>query len=463
MTAPTLPIGTTATDTQPVTAAGSMRAALRLRRLLQRRDAGRSDPQRLTGALAVLAFAVCTAVLLLVLGGFGAFSARSQVPGAPMDAGFYVLLAGIASGLLLVPLATLGGAAARLAVARRDERLAALRLAGATTGQVSVLTVLDATTQALLGAVLGSAGAFGLIPLVLPVTFQDQPFTYAELVPPWWVFAATVAGVTAVSLVSAAASLAKVAITPLGVAARHTPRPLHWTRLVPLVAIAAAFVVLLNTGLAGVVMLAVLVTAGLAMMNLLGPWVLGLVGRVAAHRARSAATLIAARRIIDEPKGAWRSVGGVALCTFIAGLTAAIAIVDPGPGPDGTADPMFADMSTGGLLTLAIAGLIAAVSTGVMQAGRTIDQRTQYRALHLAGTDLRVLHTARMRQTAIPLVAAVAIATAAALVFILPALGFALLTAVPVLLQFGLSVVGVCVLVLAGALAARPVVRTVLA
>lgn len=458
------PAPTTSITEPPSTpAAGPIRTVLRLWLLLRRRDAGRSDPQRLTGVLAVFAFAVCTGVLLLVLGGFGAFQARAAAPASSPDAGFYLLLAGIASGLLVVPLATLGGAAARLAVARRDERLAALRLAGATAGQVAVLTVLEATLQALAGALLGAAGVFALIPLVLPVTFQGQPFTYTDLVAPWWVFALTVAGVTTVSLVSAAGSLAKVVLTPVGVAARHRPRPLHWTRVLPIAAIAVAFVVLIQTGRAGIVVLAVLVAAGLAMVNLLGPWVLGLLGRVVATRARSAATLIAARRIIDDPKGAWRSVGAVALCTFIAGLTAAIAITDPGERPDGTVDPVFADLSTGGMLTLVIAGATAAVSTGVMQAGRIIDQRTQYRALHAAGTELRVIHSARLRQTAIPLIGAVATATAASMLFILPALGFALLTAVPVLVQFGLSVIGVCALVLGGALAARPVVRTVLA
>jgi hypothetical protein len=50
---------------------------MRMWLLLRRRDAGRSDPQRLTSVLAVVAFAVTTAVALLVLGGFQAFAARA--------------------------------------------------------------------------------------------------------------------------------------------------------------------------------------------------------------------------------------------------------------------------------------------------------------------------------------------------------------------------------------------------
>src|SRR5690606_16997563 len=99
-----------------------MRTTLQMWLLLRRRDAGRSDPQRLTGVLAVVAFAVTTAVALLVLGGFQAFAERAaSAPADDNDAGFYVLLAGTASGLLLIPHATLRGAASRLAVARRDE------------------------------------------------------------------------------------------------------------------------------------------------------------------------------------------------------------------------------------------------------------------------------------------------------------------------------------------------------
>ena len=440
-----------------------MKAALDLWLLLRRRSSSDSDPHRLTGGLAILAFAVTTAVVLVVVGGFLAFAARAEAPAADDSAGFYVLLAGTASVLLLVPLATLGGAAARLAVARRDARLAALRLAGATTAQVSTITILDATVQALAGAVIGAAGMFALVPLVVPIEFQGRAFTYGELLPPWWAYLATIGAVTAVALVSAGASLRKVAITPLGVAARTSPNPLHWSRVVPILAFAAVFAVLWNTGMGQILVLILLVAGGFAMMNAIGPWVMSLVGKLSGRRAKTAAQLIAARRIIDAPKTAWRSVGGVALATFIAGMTAAVALFSSAGAVDQEEAQLFTDMATGGFLTLAIAGVVAAVSTGVMQAGGVIDRRNEYRALSLAGTDLRVLDEARLRETAVPLVAAVALATGSALVFLLPALGMAVVTSSAVGLQFALSVLGACALVLAGSFASRRVVRMVLA
>lgn len=436
-----------------------MSAALRMWLLLRRRDAGRSDPQRLTSVLAVVAFAVTTAIALLVLGGFQAFAERAaSAPAADTDAGMYVLLAGTAAGLLLIPLVTLGGAAARLAVARRDERLAALRLAGATTGQVSTLALLDATLQAAIGAIVGAVGYFGLIPLVLPVTFQQQPFSYAELVLPWWALPLAVLAVVLVALVSAAASLRRVAITPLGVAARTGVPGLHWTRVLPIAAVCGGFVVLWNSGQAPLIVLILFLLGGLAVVNLVGPWMMGVIGKAAAKRAKDAASLIAARRIIDSPKTAWRSVGGVALATFVASMAAAAAMFAAS-----NPDQLTADIGRGGQLTLVIAAVVAATSTGVMQAGRIIDQRAEYRALHLAGTDVRVMDRARLREVGIPLIASVLLASAAASLFLIPALGVGLFTQPVVVVQYLLSVAGALALVLLGSWASKGVVRTVLA
>lgn len=435
-----------------------MSAAVRMWLLLRRRDAGRTDPQRLTGVLAVVAFAVTTAVALLVLGGFQAFVDRAAEAPAGSEAGTYVLLAGTASGLLLIPLVTLGGAASRLAVARRDERLAALRLAGATTGQVSTLALLDSTVQAATGAVIGAVAYFGLIPLVLPVTFQGQPFGYTELLLPWWALPAAVVAVVLVALVSAAASLRRVAITPLGVAARTAPKGLHWTRVVPIVVICGGFVALWFSGQAPMIVLILFLLGGLAVVNLVGPWLMGVIGRIAVRRAKDAAGLVAARRLLDAPKTAWRSVGGVALATFVASMAAASAMFGASDG-----DTLTQDIGTGGLLTLVIAAVVAATSTGVMQAGRIIDQRAEYRALSLAGTDVAVMDRARLLEVGIPLVASVLLATAAASIFLVPALGFGLFTQPAVVVQYLASVVGACALVLAGSWASKSVVRTVLA
>lgn len=439
-----------------------MRATWEMWRLLRRRGAASTDPQRLTTVLAVIAFAVATAMLLVVLGGVGAFVDRAAAPGADADAGSYVVFAWVATGLLVVPLTTLGAAAARLAVARRDARLAALRLAGASTGQVTGLTVLDAAAQAVTGAVLGVVGYLALLPLVARLRFQGRTFELAELWTGVPIVLAALAGVVLVAVASAAMSLRRVAITPLGVANRVRPPGLTWLRAaVAVVAVVAFTIVTTGAGQPGLGVIAVMLVIGFSTLNLVGPFTVWLVGKITARRARTAATLLAGRRMIDDPKTAWRSVGGVALATFIAGL-ASITTVFSSASESSPADQVFfGDIATGGYLTLAIAGLLAAVSTGVMQAGNVIAQRTEYRALSLAGTDLRVLDSARMRETFIPLVVTVGTSAGFALLFMLPVLGAGMLAQVSVVVQFVLSVLAATGLVLLGAAASRTVVRDV--
>jgi len=97
----------------------------------------------------------------------------------------------------------------------------------------------------------------------------------------------------------------------------------------------------------------------------------------------------------------------------------------------------------------------------VMQAGNVIAQREEYRALSLAGTDLRVLDSARMRETFIPLVVTVGTSAGFALLFMLPVLGAGMIAQWSVVVQFVVSVGVAAGLVLAGAAASRTVVREV--
>ncbi len=430
---------------------------LNLWNLLRKRSAGRSDPQRLTGILAIIAFAVTTAISLVVLGGWRAFSVRAV--GAMGDADVYPAFAAIASVLLLIPLYGLGAAAARLAMARRDERLAALRLAGATTRQVYTLTLLDAASQALIGAVIGAVTYFGLIPIVQLVVFQGRPFGFGELVVPPWVFPVAVIGVVAIALVSAASSLRKVVISPLGVARRVTPARLHWSRVIPLAVAAIGFAVAMKSGNAGFVVLLIFLGGGLAVLNLIGPLVIMVLGRMWAARARTPEALIAARRLIDNPKNAWRTVGGVGLATFIAGLTATVAAFSTPDDPD----PFLADMARGGLLTLVITAVVAAVSTGVLQAGRVIDQRSEYRAMNLAGMDMKRMNKARNKETQVPLLGAIALGSSVMVLFVIPVFSASIFAVPAVLWQYALSIVIAALLVIAGAAASGIVLKTVVA
>lgn len=431
-----------------------------------RRDS--SAATRFTGVLAVIAFAATSAVALVVVGGLQAFIRRGADPSImPADAGirsFYVILAWIAVFLLLVPLSTLGAAAARLAMARRDERLAALRLVGATRTQVSAMTLADAGVQAAVGALLGIGGYLAVLPVLTMLSFQGRALTVAEL----WVgvplLAATLAAVVVVALVSAMSSLQRVSISPLGVAARTTRPRLSVFRLSVLALASIGGVVAFNVlgsvaGMIGVVIAAGFVALGLAALNLIGPFVLQVVGRITAALARRSETLLAGRRLAADPKAAWRGVSGVGLAAFIAGVVSLVGMFDAEPANNPSGQILVADLVTGGLLTLVIAGVLAAVSTGVMQAGRLIDQRQEYRNLVLAGAQASVLSRARQRETLIPLVAALGTATGSVLIVVVPMIGMSAYLNPMVLLSYALSIAGVAAIVMIGAWASGFVAR----
>lgn len=439
-----------------------MRAAYRLYRLLQHRTAGAADPQRLTSRLAVVAFATTTALLLIVLGGVGAFRGRADgVPSDDIDS-HYPALAVTAAILLVIPLVALGGSAARLAVSRRDARLAALRLAGATTPQVTVIALLEAVAQGALGAVLGAVGYAALIPVFAPVRFQGRAFEPGELWVGPLVLAATVLGVIVLAAASSLLGLARVAITPLGVANRHSPLGPAWLRVAALGAALLAWFVVSSAKGAGVTTLLAVLALVFGAVSLAGPFVMWCVGRWTVHRAKDVPTLLAGRRVVDDPKSAWRTVGGVCLTTFVAVLACTMQTFGADDAENAEQARYFTDLATGAYLTLAIAGVLAAVSTGVIQSARVIDQRSAYRMLALAGTDASVLDRARAAEVRIPLRAGLVVALLSATVFLIPlSVGF-FSNPVPAI-QLVVSLAAAVALVLLGAATARPVLRNVLA
>lgn len=450
-----------------------------------------------TSVLAIVAFAAATAIFLTVLGGVHGFIWRASpdhtvgcllndaacAPGTraiwlkrlsdPSDpagiADGYVLLACFACVLLIVPFMALAGSAARLAASRRDARLAALRLAGATNSQVVKLTALDAAGQALVGALIGIVGYFLIMPLIMLLRFQNQGFTFEQL----WVgsltLVAVLAGVTVLALVSSLITLRRVAITPLGVTSRASePLPSAWRVVIFVAVVAAAMFMFKNPELLrgfGNVALYAMVFGFMflcfALINLAGSWVVTARAKARARRPRNVATMIAMRRILDNPKRAWRNVSGIALAVFIAGITsiAGYVTVSSSSGDAGANDVgmIFArDIGTGGILTLVFAAVLAAVSSGVMQAGSVYDQAAEYRMLVLEGTDVATLNKARFEEVFTPLNTVVLVSGGCAMLLMLPLFAEAM-TAPATLLSFFGGLALCYVLVAVGAFASNRV------
>ena len=427
-----------------------------------RRAAAADD--RVPGVLAGVSFAVATAALLVCVAGLSAFEARNPVPpghstGLSIDEAMigdlYVTLAWIATTCMVIPILTLGGVAARLAIARRDQRLAALRLAGATSAQVTVMTLAEAAAQALVGALTGVVLYLAVLPIVARLTFQGRTFDLSELVLPLGQTAAVVGAVVVVAIVSGASSLARVAISPLGVAARTSPKRLSILRVLVAAAAGAAWVLVITPMKEPERLTIVLVLGAVILaVNAVGPWVVMVAGRVAARIAPTAATLLAARRIADDPKSTWRAVGALGLAVVVVGFTSLAQVDDPGTPLEAY---LSADLGTGALVTLVIITIVGATSTGVVQAARVLDQREQYRALALAGTGERSLHRARALEVALPLAMTIALSAGFVLVLMLP---FLSRLDGGLVVRFVVTSAIAGAVVLASVLASRSLVRT---
>jgi hypothetical protein len=236
---------------------------------------------------------------------------------------------GIALGTvaILLPMLMLIGNATRLAAARREERYAAMRLVGATPRQVSVIASVDAVVGALLGSLLG-IGLFVLWrPLVAGIRITGARFFPEYVTPTAAGYVAVLVGVPAAAAVAALLALRRVQVSPLGVSQRVTPPPPRVWRLAPLAAGLLLFIAPLATSNQDdpKVRLAALGLA-LTMAGLVigGSWLTMQAARLLAWLRPGASSLLAARRMADDPRATFRSVSGLVLAVFVGTFLAAV-------------------------------------------------------------------------------------------------------------------------------------------
>ena len=249
----------------------------------------------------------------------------------------YRALSAFATALLVIPLVVLGAAAGRLASARRDRQLAAMRLVGATPGQVLAITTFETVLLGAIGAVLGAVAYVASLPLAAQVSATGGTWFVSDLwVGPGILAAMLVAAPLTVGA-SALVGLRKLVISPLGVARRQSPRGARVWRLVLFVALLVAYgVVAPSIGMSSAVPFAVFFGVLFLALSVLGPFVVGLLGRAMAAFARGPKTLLAGRRLVDDPRSAWRTVGGITLAGFVAGFMTILLPQDASAFSDST-------------------------------------------------------------------------------------------------------------------------------
>jgi hypothetical protein len=257
-------------------------------------------------------------------------SGEACAVGLGMNENAVALVFGVVAVGLVIPILVFIGAATRLSATRREQRLAAMRLVGATPRQVRTVAAMESVVAAAAGTVVGFAVFFALRPLMLRIPLTGSTFQPADY---GLSIVDVVVVLLAVPLVAAVASrfaMRRVVVSPLGVTRRTTPSDPSVWRVVPFVAGLAWFGYLAIAGppegeggqLGSYLGGAALVMVGLVVA---GPWLTRAGARLLAVRTGRPAVLLAGRRLGDDPRAAFRSVSGLILALFIG--TAATATI----------------------------------------------------------------------------------------------------------------------------------------
>ncbi len=227
---------------------------------------------------------------------------------------------------LLLPIIIMVGTATRLSAARREERYAAMRLVGATPRQVATVASVESFVGAACGAVLGTLAYLALSSQVTKVNVTGTRFFPSEVSPGLLGYLGVLILVPAVSAFAAVRSLRRVQYDPLAVTRRATPKPPTVKRLIPLLLGVALFVVAVNlpaTSNAGGVTYPSLILTMWGVV-LAGPWVTMWSSRLLARIGGGAATMLAARRLADDPRATFRTVAGVTVAVFVGTAVAGV-------------------------------------------------------------------------------------------------------------------------------------------
>ncbi len=390
----------------------SLRSDLRLAWLLTR-GSDRREWWRVTltavGAGLATGFALGAAALASVSGWYRIPFANGLLdePGT-RDGVMFALL------LLLAPVLGFLGQCARIGAVHRDRRLAALRLAGATPWQVRRIAALESGLACLLGSAVSTVFS------VLFMLRIGPPSAAA-----WLGFALVAVAVPVLGAVVSAVSLRRVVASPLGRVRRVRPATNKGIRalLLATVLLTAVAALMVATGTRGRFNGLPLIVFTLVVLTGMGAvWLAGasarLIGRLLATRARSAAVLIAAERLRDDPWAAARS-HAAALLVAIAGtgFMGVREVLLEGLDPKYAYAPYspedLAFYNTGLDLTAAAILVALAVTLGGLAVGAAESLATRRRGLAAqaaSGVPREVLGKALLLETALPLAPAMVLA-----------------------------------------------------
>ncbi|MEH0932790.1 FtsX-like permease family protein [Micromonospora sp. CPCC 205558] len=335
--------------------------------------------------------------------------------------------------MLMVPVLALAGQCARLGAPARDRRLAALRLAGATPGQVTRLVVLETGVAALLGTLAGLGVYLVGRDLLHRPDARGQLALPTDVLPSTGALVGVVLGLPVVAALATALMLRTVTTSPLGVTrkAARERGPGPWAGLLigfGVVSFAmvrsVAFRFDSNGGLGWLVPVLFTVSALAAMIGVVigAGWISYTCGRLLRRHARRPAALLAAGRLMADPWAGSRTFAALLAALIFGGGAAAqrayfatkdqiereqsrLIGVDAGGGNPFYLSTMdLVDAAVAVAILIAAGGLIVALVEGI------VARRRAYAALVATGVPRGTLSRSVAWQALAPAVPAILLA-----------------------------------------------------
>lgn len=324
-----------------------------------------------------------------------------------------------ATVLLALPPLLLLDQAVRLGTVDRERRLAALRVAGATPSEVRRLGAVEVGLPTAVGGV-GGLAVYGLFRTFLGgsdggvcavFSYEKTCVSYSgsgaiglvptTVGPTWWQTLLVVLAVTAMGVLVGYRASPQVISTPLGLTRRQPkPAPRPWGFGLLLMAVPAAVLSFrLDVRGVGLVLVFVAIALLLAGIMSLSPWLAFRVARRVAARVESSAGLLAAQRIVTEPRPAGRAaaaIGGIALVAGGAGaFLADLAGMDNAFESERIISVLLV------AVCLLIGLLVVAGSLAVHTVESLIDRKREIAFLAAAGTPIEELDRAQRFEIAL--------------------------------------------------------------
>ncbi|MDR1861993.1 MAG: ABC transporter permease [Candidatus Ancillula sp.] len=330
---------------------------------------------------------------------------------------------------LLFPICLLISISTGLGAKQKEQRFAAMRLIGATKGQISRLMGIETAVSTVIGIILGYL-AFNILrtPVAQNFTLNGTHFYQDDLNYSPWQLALSIVTTVALAIIVNARSFSKVNISPLGVVsgAKVNTNPRFLGLFVLLAGVGITAYLLASTQYntersveeSSATLNIFFVGFILTLLGLLlcGSWVIYAVSRRLSSRANSALGMLSFKRWEFMPRVVFRSCAGVIVCMYIGSFVYTLAgVYNAFAEQQGNLldiNNPFKEIVSIGTVFLVITVIIATIGLSVSTANGLLERKESFATLHLSGVSLRQLRALVLIESVVPMVFSVLISAA---------------------------------------------------